>query len=192
MISDSSKSYKPYISYYLLLLIIGSVTFSIYSFIKVVLNPIFIIISNDHDIKYYHAALIINVLTITSTCKYIFIILSTICNLFTYNTSLSLVKILHYNYVITNLISFISFVSHFGSFNFFKQYYNYYYISIIIQFSVCLAVIIGGLLKCCCRSSKNHYSEVDDNYKCVCCYECTDCCINCFMDDNDEKKPLSV
>ena len=176
---DLSKSYKPLFSYYLLIFIMGSFGFSLYSLIKIMTNFISII----------NTAFIINVLTIPATANYIFIILSTMCDIFNYNTSRVLYNITYYSYVSTNIIAFITFLST-NSFKFFNEFYSYYCISVIIQFSICLTSIISEVLTYCFCITKNNQPEVDNDCKCVCCDELTECCISCFTKDNNEYNPL--
>ena len=177
---DLSKSYKPLFSYYLLIFIMVSFVFSLYSLIKIMTNFMSII----------NTAFIINVLTIPATANYIFIILSTMCDMFNFNTSRVLYNITYYSYVSTNIIAFITFLST-NSFKFFNEFYSYYCISVIIQFSICLTLIISELLTYCLCNTKNNQTEIDNDCKCVCCDELSECCISCFTKDNKEYDPLN-
>ena len=159
--TNTSTSYKPLVGYYLLICFICSFSLSLYSFIKILFEPI--VIDSTNNNKYYNMNFIINTLAFISTGQYIFIIFMTLCNVFNYNTSLILYNIFHYNYVMFNIISVITFVSHIDSFNFFKENYNYYYISLIIQFSICSLSIILELFVCCCQPKKIHYIRIQNN-----------------------------
>jgi hypothetical protein len=157
-------SYKPLAGYYLLICVICSFSFSIYSFIEIIIDPIFIESYNEKNIKYYNLAFTINTLAVASAGQYIFIIFLTLCNVFKYNTSRILYNIFHYNYVIINLISFIIFATHINSFNFFKKNYNYYFISLLTQFTICIMSIILELFVCCCYPKRIHYIRIPNKF----------------------------
>ena len=159
-----SKSYKPLVGYYLLICVICSCAFSLYSFIMMLFDPIINETTIEKNIKYYNMIFIVNTLAIIATCQYILMICVSLCNVLSYNSSKVLYVVFYYNYVILNIVSFIILVSHINSFNFFKTNYNYYYISLIIQFSICALSMFLQIFVCFCQPKKIQYIQIQNNF----------------------------
>ena len=181
-ITGITKSYKPIGGYFSILFITSSFIFSCYSFIKVLSDPVIYIDPTQNDfnmIKQCNFTFTLNMITIISTIQYIIMVLITICDCFNNNISKVIYKIFYSSYIITHIISCIAFVVNTKCFNFFKDNYNYYYISVIIQFLICLISIISEFLDYLCCSSNSVY-------ECVCCIDCDECC-NCFEKSDKDK-----
>jgi hypothetical protein len=188
---DNTKSYKPIGGYFTILFITSSFIFSCYSFIKVLIDPVIFVdptLTDFNLIKKCNVNFTLNLITNMSTIQYIFMILSTMCDCFNYNVSKTMYKIFYSSYVMTNIISCIAFVINIKCFNFFKYNYNYYYISIVIQFSICLISIVFEFLDWLCCSSHNNKSNSNSRSssrcvfwdECCNCLNCLDCLIDCF------------
>lgn len=177
---ENTKSYKALGGYITILFITSSLIFSCYSFIKVLIDPVIFIDPTHTDfnlIKKCNITFTLNIITIISTIQYIIMILITICDCFNYNISKVIYRIFYSSYIITHIISCSAFAINTKCFDFFKDNYNYYYVSVIIQFLVCLFSIIPEFLDWLCCSS----CEAD--YECVCCMGC-----DCFEKSDKENE----